>query len=107
MVQAGTVPGSLSGSGSVVVTGVVLVVESDGVDEVDRLVMTVVVVAATASPDGSGLPPRVIRNTAKPSTNPAATIVITWPARSFTSFSYAAGAQVASPVSTGRPWVSI
>jgi hypothetical protein len=76
-VQAGTVPGSRSGRGSVVVTGVVVVVEPVGSEEVVPAANVDVVGATAASSDGADPSPRVIRNTANPSTKPAATIVIT------------------------------
>ena len=61
---------------------------------------------ATEVVDGSS--PRVTKYTARPRTNPAATIMITRPALSFTeSSSYVGGAHSASPVRTGCPCVSM
>jgi hypothetical protein len=44
----------------------------------------VVVLEALAASTAGGGSPLVTKNTARPSTNPAATIRITWPALSFT-----------------------
>jgi hypothetical protein len=82
MVNAGTVPGSLSGGAVVVVVAgfVEVVVES----RVDPVAWLAVVVGLTAIAGwGAGSSSRVTRYTAKPRMKPAATIMITWPALSF------------------------
>jgi hypothetical protein len=82
MVDAGTVPGSLGGGAVVVVVAgfVAVVVES----KVEPVVGTRVVVGVPATAGGgAGSSSRVTRYTARPRMNPAATIMITWPALSF------------------------
>jgi hypothetical protein len=84
-VKPGTVPGSRVWGGSVVVVvevGDVVVEPGSGpVSEGTEMVVLETLAASTAGGGASG---RVTRNTARPSTNPAATIRITWPALSFT-----------------------
>jgi hypothetical protein len=86
MVDAGTVPGSRCGGVVVVVvTGMVEVVVERRVEPVAG---TRVVVGVTATAGWrAGSSPRVTRYTARPRMNPAATIMITRPALSFTSCS--------------------
>jgi hypothetical protein len=82
MVNAGTVPGSRSCGGCVVeVTGVDVVVAKT-VEPVEVTMVELGAACAAVDGDEAGSS-RVTRKTARARTNPAATTMITWPARSF------------------------
>jgi hypothetical protein len=84
-VKPGTVPGSrVWGASVVLVVEVGDVVVEPGSGPASAGTVVGVLEGLAAATAGGGASPRVTRNTARPSTNPATTIRITWPALSFT-----------------------